>query len=215
MNKIFSLLLALCISASVSAQKALNAADAAEVEKSIEAQTSKLTTIKSNFKQTKHINGMSKDYVATGDMMYKKDNKVILNYTTPKKYKMVVNGEKVMMENNGKKNVYNTKGAGASMNEMQAMITACMTGNLQSLKNKYKLTYYEDGQNYLVKVVPITGKKIFKDIEMELKKSDKMLTRLRLTETAKAGKSGNDYTEYSFSGTEQNISLADSLFTIE
>ncbi|MCQ2265461.1 MAG: hypothetical protein MJZ46_05400, partial [Bacteroidales bacterium] len=69
--------------------------------------------------QVKHVNGMSKDLNSNGDMMYKKENKVILNYTTPIKYQMVLNGTKVKMVNGGKSKVYDTNAAGASSNEMQ------------------------------------------------------------------------------------------------
>lgn len=214
MRKTFALLLALCMSATLWAQKQLNASEAATVEKAMQTQTAKITTIKSDFKQTKHVSGMSKDLTSNGNMMYKKENKVILNYTSPLKYRMVINGNKVLMDNNGKKKVYNANG-NAGSSEMQTMISACMTGNMESLKKNYKLTYYEQGQNYLVKIVPITQKKAFKEIDMEMRKSDKMLIRLRLTENAKAGKSGNDYTEYTFSNTVTNAALQDDLFKVE
>lgn len=215
MNKFLAFVFAFSTSIASFAQTALNAADAAKVEKAIETEAAKTTSIQSQFKQQKHIGGMSRDLVSNGELKFKKENKVILNYTTPFAYKMVLNGSKVMMESNGKKNVYNANGGGSSMNEMQAMMSACMSGDLQSLKKKYKLSYFENGGNYLVKITPINNKKTFKEIEMEVRKTDKMLTRLRLTEMAKAGKTENDFTEFQFSNTKQNVALADELFAIE
>lgn len=215
MNKFLAFVFAFSTSIASFAQTALNAADAAKVEKAIETEAAKTTSIQSQFKQQKHIGGMSRDLVSNGELKFKKENKVILSYTTPFAYKMVLNGSKVMMESNGKKNVYNANGGGSSMNDMQAMMSACMSGDLQSLKKKYKLSYFENGGNYLVKIVPINNKKTFKEIEMEVRKTDKMLTRLRLTEMAKAGKTENDFTEFQFSNTKQNVALADELFAIE
>ena len=111
--------------------------------------------------------------------------------------------------------VYDTNAAGASTNEMQRMISSCMTGNMKALKKNYKISYFDKGQNYLVKIVPNGTKKLFKEIEMEMQKSDKMLLRLRLTENAKASKNGEDYTEYHFSKTQKNANLEDRLFVIE
>lgn len=215
MKKIASVLFALCLGISAMAQKPLTASEAEKVEAGIEAQTSKIATIRSDFKQTKHVSGMTRDLVSNGDMMYKKERKVVLNYTTPLKYKMVLNGDKVKMENGGKSKVYSANG-NASMNEMQNMISACMTGNMKALKKDYKMSYFDNGDFYLVKIVPVsTQKKLFKEIEMEIRKSDKMLYRLRLTETIKSGKTENDYTEYVFSNTVPNTPLADTLFKID
>ena len=215
MKKIFMLLFAIGISASTWAQQPLPANEAAQLESAIEEQAGKITTITSQFKQVKHVSGMSKDLVSIGDMMYKKENKVILNYTTPIKYQMVMNGTKVKMVNGGKAKVYDTNAAGASTNEMQRMISSCMTGNMKALKKDYKISYFDKGQNYFVKIVPNGTKKLFKEIEMEMQKSDKMLLRLRLTENAKASKNGEDYTEYHFSKTQKNANLEDRLFVIE
>ncbi len=215
MKRLLTLLFAVGISFSTWAQKQLSANEVAKLETEIEAQASKINTIKSQFKQVKHVNGMSKDLNSNGDMMYKKDNKVILNYTTPIKYQMVLNGTKVKMVNGGKSKVYDTNAAGASTNEMQKMISSCMTGDMKALKKDYKLLYFEQGQNYLVKIVPNANKKLFKEIEMEMQKSDKMLLRLRLVENPKAGKKGEDYTEYQFSNTQKNVNLQDNLFAIE
>ena len=215
MKKIVTLLFALGLSASIWAQQPLPGNEAAQLEKAIEEQAAKINAITSNFKQVKHVNGMSKDLVSTGDMMYKKENKVVLNYTTPIKYQMVMNGQKVKMVSGGRTKVYDTNGAGASTSEMQKMIGSCMTGNLKALKKDYKFSYYDKGQNYLVKITPNANKKLFKEIEMEMQKNDRMLVRLRLTENAKAGKSGEDYTEYIFSKTQKNANLPDSLFVIE
>lgn len=215
MKRLLTLLFTIGITTSTWAQKQLAANEVAKLETEIEAQASKVNTIKSLFKQVKHVNGMSKDLNSNGDMMYKKENKVILNYTTPIKYQMVLNGTKVKMVNGGKSKVYDTNAAGASTNEMQKMISSCMTGDMKALKKDYKLSYYEQGQNYLVKIVPSGNKKLFKEIEMEMQKSDKMLLRLRLVENPKAGKKGEDYTEYQFSNTQKNIDLQDSLFAIE
>lgn len=215
MNKIYAFFLALGLGMQVHAQTPLSAQDAAAVEKAIETETAKTTTIQSQFVQKKHIGGMSRELNSNGELKFKKENKVMLTYTTPMAYKMVLNGDKVMMEAGGKKNVFNANAGGKGVNEMQNMMQACMSGNLKALKKDFKLSYYTHGNNYIVKIVPVGKQKTFKEIEMELQKSDKMLTRLRLTETAKAGKAENDYTEFLFSNTRQNIDLPDELFLIQ
>lgn len=202
------------MSNSALAQKPITGSEATKIETEIEQQTSQILTLENKFKQEKHMNGMSKNLVSTGTMRYKKNGKVRLDYVTPFKYELTVNGDKVKMATNGKKNIYNAS-SNPGMQEMQKMLSASMTGDIAALKSKYAISYFDNGSTYLIKIKPIKPNKMIQEIEMELNKSDKMLIRMRLTEVAKAGKTGNDYTEYTFSDTKKNTTIDDSVFAIE
>jgi outer membrane lipoprotein-sorting protein len=213
MKKILFAIVALLLCNAGWAQKALTAKEAASVETEIKAAAAKVNTIESNFSQVKHVGGMTRDLSSTGIFRYKKNNRVRFDYTLPFKYQLVVNGNKVKMSSNGKSKVYNAS-ANPAMSEAASMLSACMTGDLQTLKTKYNLAYYQSNNEYEIRVTPKTANAMMQSITLHMRKTDKMLTRMRIMEKTKPGKKESDYTEYKFTNEKQNSALADALFAI-
>ena len=56
-----------------------------------------MTTLRSDFVQTKHISGMTKDIVSSGEFCFKKDDKLSLDYKKPMPSQIIVNGSKIKM----------------------------------------------------------------------------------------------------------------------
>lgn len=172
-----------------------------EVAKSVES-------IESDFIQTKHLDIFNEDIISKGTFYYKSDDKISLNYTHPSSYLMVINGEKIKIVSDGKKNVMNLK-SNKVMKEMRAMLAGCMSGNLSQVKG-YQMDFFEDNKFYLVKVKPtnknvtdyVTGFDIYMD------KNDLSVSKLRISEA------GANYTEYLFSNKKFNTLTDDSKFSI-
>ncbi len=197
------------ISTNVFCAKQLNSAESTKLEAQIKAASEKTQTLASDFKQTKHIAGMTRDVTSKGSFKYKKTNKIRFDYTSPMKYEMVINGKKIMMVSNGKKTVMNNN---ASTNQLQNLLTACMTGDMSSLKKYYNICYYDNGSSYLVKVSPKTANKTISDLQITLKKSNKQVESIKMNEGKKSNQSESDYTLYNFANTKANVNLNDNLF---
>jgi len=197
--------------------KPMNDSDVNAFKKKMEAEAKKVNSIESDFTQIKHIAAMAGDITSTGKFYYQKEDKVSLDYTTPVKYQIVINGSKIKMVSNGKTNVFDVASNGL-MKEMKDVLSASMTGNLQAMTGNYKLEYFQDSKEYLVKIFPLNdaAKAIIDEVNIYLDKNDLSVTRLRMVEASKDKKAKDkDYTEYQFSNKKLNVDIPASRFSIK
>jgi len=177
--------------------------------KKMELSASAFKSMESDFKQIKRIGAFNQDINSSGKFYYKANDKIALNYTAPLSYLVVINGDKMKMESDGKKNIMSLKD-NKQMFEMNNILMACMTGNFSKISNTCQLKYYEDNQQYLVSIEPKNEnvKKYIIRFDIYLNKKDLSVDTLRVSETE------NDYTEYHFSNKKYNTLINDSLFKL-
>ncbi|MDR0581674.1 MAG: outer membrane lipoprotein carrier protein LolA [Prevotellaceae bacterium] len=171
--------------------------------------SSDVNTIESDFVQTKYMEMLSENIVSKGKFYYKKANKIVLDYTSPAHYLIVINGQQIKIVSDGKKNIYELR-ANKMMSQTSVLLSACMTGNLSLLSADYRLEYTENDRQYRIKILPLDRMKSYlKEIDIFLNKQDLSVEQLRMTEPAL------DYTEYIFTNKKKNTSLTDELFRID
>jgi outer membrane lipoprotein-sorting protein len=196
--------------AGVSAQndfKALASSD--DFKKKLSEESVSLKSIESDFVQTKYMELLSEKIVSKGTFYYKKDNKICLDYTSPVKYLIVINGKKVKIAADGKTNIYDI-GKNKMMAQMNSLISACMTGNLNELTSDYQLIFKENNSQYWIQVQPQGSVKSYmKSIDIFLDKKDFSVQRLKMTEAS------NDYTEYIFTNKKKNAAIPDAKFSLK
>jgi len=177
--------------------------------KQMEQSVLSVKSIESDFRQIKHIDAFDKDIASSGKFYYRATNKISLNYANPLTYLIVINGDKIKIESDGKKNVINLKD-NKQLKEMHNMLTACMTGNFSGISNDYRMEFYEDEAFYLVNVKPVNEsiKKYIMQFDIYLNKKDMSVDKLRISETE------SDYTEYCFNNKKFNILNNDALFKL-
>ena len=221
MKRINVLIWALCagiISAfAQSEMKPMSSSDAEAFKKNLAVEVQKVNSIESDFTQIKHMTALAGDITSKGKFYYQKEDKVSLDYTTPVKYQIVINGSKIKMVSNGKTNVFDVASNGL-MREMKDVLSACMTGNLQAMGSNYKLEYFQDSKEYLVKIFPLNdaAKAIIEEVNIYLDKSDLSVTRLRMVEASKdKNAKDKDFTEYQFSNKKLNVDIPASRFSIK
>lgn len=175
----------------------------------LEKATSTIKSIESDFKQVKRLEIYSEDLASSGRFYYKFQDKISLKYAEPYPYRVVINGSKMMMETNGKKNVMDLKD-NKLMNEMQKVLTICMTGKFSAMSKDYKMDFFEDTSCYLVVITPTSkaAKAYVSKFEIYLSKKDMSVDKLRISETEK------DYTEYTYTNKKFNTLSNDSLFAL-
>ncbi len=173
--------------------------DPTELNNRLSAFARNLKSIESDFVQTKHIDIFNEDVISNGTFLYYDGSKICLDYTRPTAYRMVINGNKLMTISNGQKSVVTLK-SNAMMNEMQSMISACMTGNLSAISADFNLTYTQDDTRYAITVVPRKQavRQYIARIEIWLNKTDMAVTELIFHEN------GTDYTRYVFKNRKFN-----------
>lgn len=208
MNKIYTIILLLSL--------VLTSANAQMKEvKNLEAFNNRVTematqikSIESDFKQVKHLDIFNEDVTSKGRFYYIAEDKINLSYTQPTDYKIIINGNRIRIDSDGKTSIVSLK-SNKVMNEMRSMLAACMSGNISKITN-YKMTFFEDQSSYLVKIKP-TDKSLeayISGFDIYLAKTDMSVSKLRIYET------GNDYTDYIFSNRKFNTLKDDALFKI-
>lgn len=185
-------------------------ADMQKFEEQLKATADKLTSIESDFTQVKHLDMFDEDVVSKGRFYYLKNNKISLDYSQPLNYLIVINGNRLKIVADGKKNVMQLN-SNKMMNEMQDMITACMVGDLNRMNSSYELNYQEDDKQYIVGITPRskTVKEYVSAIEIRLNKADMSVDQLRMYENEA------DYTDYRFTNKRFNQLKDESRFAIE
>ena len=185
-------------------------ADMQKFEEQLKATADKLTSIESDFTQVKHLDMFDEDVVSKGRFYYLKNNKISLDYSQPLNYLIVINGNRLKIVADGKKNVMQLN-SNKMMNEMQDMITACMVGDLNRMNGSYELNYQEDDKQYIVSITPRskTVKEYVSAIEIRLNKADMSVDQLRMYENEA------DYTDYRFTNKRFNQLKDESRFSME
>lgn len=210
MKRLFTqLLLTFVTVSSLQAQQMRKINQMQEFDKRLSQETQTLQSIESDFSQTKYLDVLDEKVKSKGRFYYKKSNKIRMEYTSPINYLIVINGSKLKIVSDGKKNIMNVN-SNKMMNEVQNMLTACTIGDLSKMSDNYRLEYFEDAKSYLVKIKPIskTMQAYIASIQIYLDKKDMSVYKMILSETA------TNYTEYQFYNKKFNSLKNEAIFAI-
>jgi outer membrane lipoprotein-sorting protein len=169
----------------------------------------KLTSIKSDFIQEKHLSFMEDNIVSKGIFRYKKENKVRLQYTTPFEYLMVLNAGKMYIKDGNKVNKFDTH-SNKLFRQINDMMINTLNGSiLQS--NEYVVSYYENESTYLLELAPQdkTILELVQKIKIYIDKKKLNVNKIEMKE-----KSG-DFTLLSFINVLQNTEIKDEEFIVK
>ena len=207
LKKLYVCLLSILAYSTANGQTA-KTADMNEFKARLEQSAAGTSSIESNFTQVKHLDIFDEDITSKGKFYYRAEGKICLDYTTPVGYLIVINGEKIKIESDGKKNVMSLKD-NAMMKEMRGMLAACFSGNLSDMSG-YKMDVTEDAKTYYVTITPASKsiQEYIKSFMVNMDKTDMSVARLRIQESA------TDYTDYLFSNKKFNTLTDDSKFSV-
>lgn len=194
----------------VSAQTGMKQIDpSVTFNKRLAEEAVRLQSIESDFTQVKYLDVFDEKVISKGRFYFKKENKICLDYTSPLNYLMVINGEKLKIISEGKTSLVNL-GSNPMMNEMKAMLSACMIGDLSQLTSGYQVDYFENAMLYKVNIWPVSQaiKAYLREIVICIDKKSMLVKNLRLSESEK------DYTEYEFTNQKYNTLTSDEKFSV-
>jgi outer membrane lipoprotein-sorting protein len=169
----------------------------------------KLTSIKSDFIQEKHLSFMEDNIVSKGIFRYKKENKVRLQYTTPFEYLMVLNNGKMYIKDGNKVNKFDTH-SNKLFRQINDMMINTLNGNILQSK-EYVVSYYENESTYLLELEPQdkTILELVQKIKIYIDKKKLNVNKIEMKE-----KSG-DFTLLSFINVLQNTEIKDEEFIVK
>lgn len=171
--------------------------------------TSAVTSIQASFVQEKFLSVFSSTVKSEGKFYWEKEDKICLDYRTPAKYRINIAGDKIKTVTNGKATVLSAKG-NPMMDQMSALITSCMTGNLNAMGAGFKTSVQESAADYRITITPQSQsvRNYIARMEIYLDKKDLSVNRLVMYENV------TDYTGYVFTDKKFNETIPASVFDV-
>ncbi len=175
----------------------------------LQRRNSAISSIQAKFVQTKFLSVFSTEMKSDGNFYWQKSDKICLDYLSPVKYRIVINGDKLKTVSSGKSSVISTKG-NPMMDQMNLLITACMTGNISLMGASFRVSIEESANDYRITIQPQSQqvKNYISKMEIHLSRKDMSVTELYMYENA------NDYTGYVFSQQKFNETIPSSVFDV-
>lgn len=176
-----------------------------------------MTSMQSDFKQVKHIVGMPKNIEQTGKFYFKKDDKLSLDYITPMKSQIIMNGSKICMVSGGQKKSIDANG-NPTLSNLKNMLSSCLSGQLPTNSKDVELVVYENDSKFLVFVTPKTAAFTKKNdhIEVSIEKGTYNILGVKIIEKSKnANSSDASYQEFTFTNMQKNINIDESKFSVQ
>lgn len=206
---ILMIVISLCMGLPIFGQKKASASEQASMVRTVEKAASSLKTMQCKFRQTKKLSLLNDKMVSTGVMYYSQPAKLRWQYQTPYNYTFVINGTKVMMKTDGRKNVIDARQSKMFKEITQIMVNS-VTGKCLSNKKEFKTTMYKSNKEWTAHLVPMTKelKSMFKTIVLHISPKQSLVTQVDLIE-----KTG-DVTNIVLSNYKTNVPINAKVFTV-
>jgi outer membrane lipoprotein-sorting protein len=167
-----------------------------------------MNTLRSDFIQEKSISMLTSKLTSDGSFIFKKVNKLRMEYVKPYPYVFVMNGDQIIIKNDQKKT--NVSVNSNKMFKMISQITIdCVTGNILNSKD-FDVKVSENSKVYHLVLIPKQKmlKSLFAEIDLLVAKSDFTVDKLNLKETS------GDCTTLIFSNKKINTPVPDEVFIV-
>ncbi|MDB5235132.1 MAG: outer rane lipoprotein carrier protein LolA [Hymenobacter sp.] len=166
-------------------------------------------SIKSAFKQEKNLSMLSEKINSDGLFYFKKNNKVRMEYTHPYKYLLIINNDKILIQDQQKKKVYSA-GDNKLFKVINNVIIDCVQG--KALENKdFQAKVFENEKSYCLDLVPQAKemKHLFSAIRIYIGKGDFSIDQLEMKEEM------GDNTIITFVNKQLNTPIRDEVFDVK
>lgn len=183
--------------------------DVAAIEKVIASLTKGITSIQSDFVQTKHLDALEMEIVSDGKLHYRSDNSLRWEYITPFSYTIASFDGKFTIKNGAEIKAYDIE-SNLIFREINSILIKSVNGSLLSDDNFTVEAFQHPSEGYKFVLIPhdeILAKALSK-IELFWGYQQLTVSHLRMVEDA------NNYTIIQFKNERINAILPDSIFTI-
>lgn len=183
--------------------------DTSALKNRIEAMSKTVNSIESDFTQEKNLSMLSEKITSKGNFKFKKENMLRWEYSTPYKYLIVINKDKIWIKDEKKTQKYDMN-SNKVFKEINDVMMSCVQGNIFK-SGKFKVVYFESDKYYKLELVPLQKnmKESLKKINMYFDKNVTSVSKLDMIEP------NDDYTTLEFTLKSQNAPLQDNIFTVK
>jgi outer membrane lipoprotein-sorting protein len=194
----------LCFSQTFKAVK-----DTFVLKQKIENMSKSTTSIEADFTQEKNLSMLSEKIISKGHFVFKKENLLRWEYTSPSKYLIVINKEKVIIKDEKKTSKYDMN-SNKVFKEINDIMLSCVQGTIFK-SNKFKTSYYENDKGYKLELIPQVKnmKETFKKINLYFDKNVTSVAKMEMIEN------NDDLTSLDFINKKLNAPVAQTIFIIK
>lgn len=178
-------------------------------KKGINRMATNTKTIQASFNQNKYLNILSSSVESSGTMHFKKPDLLKWSYTSPYNYAILLNGEEIKINDEGKVNSFEIRNS-KIFKELNDLIINSVQGNVLQ-EDRFDISYLENNKLYLARLSPKEEqlKSYIKQIDVYFEKSDYTVNKIQLFEHE------GDYTLITFHNKKINSSIPDSEFSFQ
>src|SRR5690554_422995 len=205
MMKYFFILFSFLTLSAYAQETKLTAQELSSFKKRVEKETQSLSSIRTDFEQSKHMAFLSNDIQSKGKMYLKSDGALKWEYTSPNVYSVIFQNNSILINDNGKKST--VSGEQDMFKKINHLIAGSVSGKLFDDK-EFDINYYKSGNNVLVKLVPNskTLKKYISEVHLYFPQSEATVSKVKLIEPS------GDYTLITFLNKELNVQIDPRIF---
>lgn len=183
--------------------------DVESLNKIIKENSLKVTSIKSDFEQHKVLSMLEETLISEGNFLYKKENNVKWQYTSPFEYTIIIANGKFMINNEGRISEFDLN-SNEMFRQINNMIITAISGDFID-NDDFSVIFKENNNFYLAELMPVeeTVSEMLEAINIYFNKENLGVEKVKFIEP------GDDYTLIVFKNREQNITLNDNEFQIK
>jgi outer membrane lipoprotein-sorting protein len=182
--------------------------DLAAFKTRFSTESSKVLSITSDFKQEKELIALTEKITSTGKFWFKRTNKVRIDYQKPFVYRLIMNGEKILIKDDQQENRVNVK-SNKLFQQVNKIMLDCIQGTILSSKD-FSSIVYENDKSYLLAMTPNSKalKEFFETIYLSVDKKDYSVNSIEMKEP------GGDRTVLTFTNKSLNQPVNEDIFAL-
>lgn len=183
--------------------------DTTALKLKIENMSKATNSIESDFTQEKNLSMLSEKVISKGHFIFKKENLLRWEYSTPSKYLIVINKDKVTIKDEKKTTKYDMN-SNKVFKEINDIMLSCVQGTIFR-SNKFKTSYFENEKFYKLELMPQVKnmKETFKKINLYFDKNVTSVAKMEMIEN------NDDLTSLDFTNKKLNAPVSETIFTVK
>lgn len=183
--------------------------DTTVLKQKIESMSKATNSIEADFVQEKNLSMLSEKVISKGHFVFKKENLLRWEYSSPSKYLIVINKDKIMIKDEKKTTKYDMN-SNKVFKEINDIMLSCVQGTIFK-SNKFKTNYFENDKGYKLELIPQVKnmKETFKKINLYFDKTVTSVSKMEMVEN------NDDLTSLDFTNKKINAPVSETIFTVK
>ena len=180
-----------------------------QINKTIQENTQKVFSIKSDFTQHKNLSMLEETLISKGSFLFKKEDNVRWQYTSPFEYTIVVSNGKFQINNEGSISEFDMN-SNEMFSQINNMIVTAISGDFIDNED-FTVIFKENNNFYLAELSPTEQyvAEMLKSINIYFHKEFFSVEKVKFVEA------GDDYTLIIFENRQENIQINDDEFLVK